>query len=164
MYCTRQVIDGMKAHGRGKIVNIASEAAINAQLKKWDYAAAKAEKLRPVRDAIPLQMIGEPEDIVNAVAFFATDQSRYITGQKLQLRAAGISTRLSGPLPPGIEPDVTHVADWNVARAACDALVSDALTQQWVDASHNARWCRAAARAGRSSRLDKSELRLIRRA
>jgi len=31
----------------------------------------------------PLGFMGEPEDIANAVAFLATDQSRYITGQTL---------------------------------------------------------------------------------
>jgi len=31
----------------------------------------------------PLGFMGEPEDIANAVAFFATDQSRYVTGQTL---------------------------------------------------------------------------------
>jgi acetoacetyl-CoA reductase/3-oxoacyl-[acyl-carrier protein] reductase len=31
----------------------------------------------------PLGFMGEPEDIANAVAFLATDQSRYVTGQTL---------------------------------------------------------------------------------
>jgi NAD(P)-dependent dehydrogenase (short-subunit alcohol dehydrogenase family) len=31
----------------------------------------------------PLGMLGDPEDIANAVAFLATDQSRYMTGQTL---------------------------------------------------------------------------------
>ena len=32
---------------------------------------------------IPMGRIAEPEDIANAVAFFASDQSNFITGQTL---------------------------------------------------------------------------------
>ncbi|AYJ84873.1 SDR family oxidoreductase (plasmid) [Sphingomonas paeninsulae] len=32
---------------------------------------------------IPLGFVGEPEDIAHAIAFFASDESRYITGQTL---------------------------------------------------------------------------------
>jgi NAD(P)-dependent dehydrogenase (short-subunit alcohol dehydrogenase family) len=38
----RQVIEGMIAQGWGRIVNIASEAAVTGAPKNWDYAAAKA--------------------------------------------------------------------------------------------------------------------------
>ncbi|GFZ80919.1 hypothetical protein GCM10010978_22470 [Compostibacillus humi] len=32
---------------------------------------------------IPLNFIGQPEDIANAVLFLASDESRYITGTEL---------------------------------------------------------------------------------
>ena len=32
---------------------------------------------------IPMARVGEPDEIANAVAFFASDQSDYITGQTL---------------------------------------------------------------------------------
>lgn len=51
-----------------------------------------------------------------------------------ELAAAGIHTRLGGVVPPGIEPDGTHVADWDSAIDACDPLVSDELALQWIDA------------------------------
>lgn len=50
-----------------------------------------------------------------------------------ELAAAGIRTRLGGTVPPGIEPDGTHVADWDTAIDACDPLVSDALAHRWID-------------------------------
>ncbi|WP_256597297.1 SDR family oxidoreductase, partial [Pseudomonas sp. FW305-BF6] len=34
---------------------------------------------------IPLQSFGQPEDIANAVVFLATDASRYITGQTINV-------------------------------------------------------------------------------
>ena len=40
--CTRQVVQGMKARNYGRIVNLASESAVNGSLKTWEYSAAKA--------------------------------------------------------------------------------------------------------------------------
>lgn len=51
-----------------------------------------------------------------------------------ELAAAGIQVRLAGDLPAGFEPDGSHVADWDVAVAACDAIVSDDLARRWVEA------------------------------
>lgn len=50
------------------------------------------------------------------------------------LAAAGIHVRLGGPVPPGFEPDGSHVADWPLAIAACDSLVSDEIALRWVEA------------------------------
>ncbi|GAB3628979.1 sugar dehydrogenase [Pandoraea terrae] len=41
------------------------------------------DQLDQVIAGIPMGRIGEPDDIANAVAFFASDQSSYITGQTL---------------------------------------------------------------------------------
>ena len=119
--CSRQVVDSMRQRRRGKIVNIASESAVNGSPRCWDYSAAKAGVIgftralarelapfgvnvnaigpgpvrtramdqlpRAVLDSviagIPMGRIGEPDEIASAVAFFAGDQSDYVTGQTL---------------------------------------------------------------------------------
>ena len=119
MFCTRQVVPGMRERGHGKIVSIASEAAYMGSEGVAEYAAAKngiigltrslARELAPfhvnvnavcpgpIRTAAadklpiwekylaetPMAFAGEPQDIANVVAFFASDQARYITGQSL---------------------------------------------------------------------------------
>ena len=42
-----------------------------------------AEEMRKFRETVPLQRFGRPEDIANAVAFLASDEASYITGQAL---------------------------------------------------------------------------------
>lgn len=52
------------------------------------FAGISAEnpKLRDALErAIPLRRLAQPSDLANAVAFFATDESRYITGQTLSV-------------------------------------------------------------------------------
>ena len=41
------------------------------------------EALKEISDIIPAGYIGEPEDIAYALLYFASDQSRYVTGQIL---------------------------------------------------------------------------------
>lgn len=50
------------------------------------------------------------------------------------LAAAGIQVRIEGDLAAGMEPDGSHVADYDAAVRACDPLVDDAVACQWVDA------------------------------
>ena len=45
--------------------------------------AVPAEMVKKAIAETPLGFMGEPEDIANVVAFLATDQSRYMTGQTL---------------------------------------------------------------------------------
>jgi acetoacetyl-CoA reductase/3-oxoacyl-[acyl-carrier protein] reductase len=112
----------MCARRAGKIVNVASDSAVNGSPQSWDYAAAKAgvigftrtvsrelapfginvnavgpgltrtpnvmnglpaDLVQKVAASIPMGRVGEPEDVANAIAFFASDQSDYITGQTL---------------------------------------------------------------------------------
>jgi 3-oxoacyl-[acyl-carrier protein] reductase len=42
-----------------------------------------AEKLQGRKDRSSLGIVGTPEDIANAVLFFANDKSHYITGKTL---------------------------------------------------------------------------------
>jgi 2-hydroxycyclohexanecarboxyl-CoA dehydrogenase len=50
------------------------------------FASFAGPKLREALSrAIPLQRIGKPEDVANAVAFLAADEAAYITGQTLSV-------------------------------------------------------------------------------
>lgn len=42
-------------------------------------------KMKKYLSMIPMQKIGDPEDVANAVSFLASDQSKYITGQILTI-------------------------------------------------------------------------------
>lgn len=51
-----------------------------------DMTRVLSEDIRnKIIDSIPLKEIGKPKDIANAVAFLASDMSRYITGQILSV-------------------------------------------------------------------------------
>jgi 3-oxoacyl-[acyl-carrier protein] reductase len=60
----------------GVTVNIVSPGPV--QTGYYDNATVKDEERR-----IPLRRIGRPEDIANAVVFFASNQASWITGQRL---------------------------------------------------------------------------------
>ena len=119
MIASRQVVPAMREAGRGKIVNVASNAGMAGEVGLSEYAAAKmgvigftrslARELAPVnvnaicpgvtrtrvlerisdeildgiRKSIPLGFFAEPEDIAAAVAFLASDDARYMTGQSV---------------------------------------------------------------------------------
>lgn len=51
-----------------------------------------------------------------------------------ELAAAGIFERYEGPVPPGIEPDGTHIANLDLAVESCDALVDDEMARRWIQA------------------------------
>jgi 2-hydroxycyclohexanecarboxyl-CoA dehydrogenase len=51
-----------------------------------DVAAGQGEKIiEAMKRAVPMKRLAMPEDIANAVAFFASDQADYITGQTLSV-------------------------------------------------------------------------------
>jgi NAD(P)-dependent dehydrogenase (short-subunit alcohol dehydrogenase family) len=121
LIASRQVVPAMRAAGRGKIVNVASNAGLAGEIGLSEYAAAKmgvigftrslARELAPfkvnvnaicpgatrtrvmdsipeeildgIRRSIPLGYFAEPEDIAAAVAFLASDDARYMTGQSV---------------------------------------------------------------------------------
>ena len=47
------------------------------------HDAMQPERLQELKDSIPMQFVGEPQDVAGVVAFFASDAARYITGQTL---------------------------------------------------------------------------------
>jgi len=119
--CSHEVVSDMKARRAGKIINIASESAVNGSPRSWDYSAAKAGVIGFTRSVarelapfgvnvnaigpgltrtraidempkamidriiadIPMGRVAEPDDIANAILFFASAQSDFVTGQTL---------------------------------------------------------------------------------
>lgn len=123
------VLPGMSERGRGRVVNVASDAARVGSSGESVYAACKAgivglsktlareharqgitfnvvcpgptetplladfmaeagnpEKLAEAfRRAVPLGRLGQPEDLPGAIAFLASDDAAYITGQVLSV-------------------------------------------------------------------------------
>jgi 2-hydroxycyclohexanecarboxyl-CoA dehydrogenase len=123
------VLPGMVERGRGKVVNIASDAGRVGSSGEAPYSACKGglialtktlarelagknirlnvvcpgltetgmleqfmlgagnpEKLREAyRRAVPIGRLGKPEDLPGAVAFFASDDADFITGQVLSV-------------------------------------------------------------------------------
>jgi len=87
--------------------NVVSPAMLITPLSEAFYANAK---LKAQREAIvPLRRIGTPRDIADAVAFFASDRSQYISGEDMLVDGA-VSRSLLGLFPrPGFDR-ADHVA------------------------------------------------------
>lgn len=49
----------------------------------WDNNPPDSERAKRIIDNIPLQRMGEPEDVANAVSFFCDKRSSFVTGQTL---------------------------------------------------------------------------------
>lgn len=121
--CAQALLPGMKAAGRGRIINISSRVALGKELRTA-YAASKAglhgmtktwalelgrhgvtvnaigpgpiktalfDKVNPPGDPrtraiverVPVARLGQPEDVADAVSFFASDRAGFVTGQVL---------------------------------------------------------------------------------
>lgn len=123
MRACRIIAPGMKARGRGRIVNMSSDAALSGDLRLSDYAAAKmgivgftralAQELAPhgvtvnavcpgaiateahnripreTLDALvaatPAGFIAQAEEVGGLVAYLASDEARFITGQTIAI-------------------------------------------------------------------------------
>lgn len=128
IYCTRAVVDDMIAAGKGKIVNISSDAARVGSTGEAVYSACKggvisfsktmarelarytinvnvvcpgptrtrlleevtqgeqgAKVIDAMTRAVPFRRLGTPEEIAAAVAFLASADADFITGQVLSV-------------------------------------------------------------------------------
>jgi 3-oxoacyl-[acyl-carrier protein] reductase len=82
---TRAVLLAMRERGYGRIVNVASGLLFTAaQPGYFAYIASKGAVLGMTRSSdLALKRFGEPEDLVGVVAFLASDDSRFVTGQTI---------------------------------------------------------------------------------
>ena len=84
-------------------VNVVGPGAIHTE----EYQAEGEEGRRKRGETVPLGRVGYPEDVAGAVAFLASDDASYITGQKLYVDG-GMLAQLRSPqvdraLPPGVQ-------------------------------------------------------------
>jgi len=67
-------------------VNCVSPGPIQTDLLTGLYEGEKSKKImQSVAELIPMKRIGNPEEVADAVAFFVSDDARYITGQVLSV-------------------------------------------------------------------------------
>lgn len=121
-YCIKQVLDGMRERGSGRIISMSSIAS-QGNIGQANYSAAKAgiigltktiamelgpknitvnciapsmintdiiktipEKLLASMTAsVPMRRVGEPEEVADLVAYLASDEASYISGQCINI-------------------------------------------------------------------------------
>jgi 3-oxoacyl-[acyl-carrier protein] reductase len=84
-------------------VNVVGPGAIHTE----EYEAAGEEGRRRRGQTVPLGRVGYPADIAGAVAFFASDDASYITGQTLYVDGGVLaqlrSPQVDSPLPDSVK-------------------------------------------------------------
>jgi NAD(P)-dependent dehydrogenase (short-subunit alcohol dehydrogenase family) len=123
MRCSRIIAPKMQVRGKGRIINMSSNAALAGDLRLADYAAAKMgvigftralaremaphgvtvnavcpgavktrahDKIPPATlktlvEATPVGFVAEPEEVAGLVAYMASDEARFLTGQTIAL-------------------------------------------------------------------------------
>lgn len=74
-----------QTHGpRGITVNAVSPGITDTDMNAWLHDSAD-ELVQGVTDMVALRRIGQPDDIADVVAFLASDDARWITGQVLDV-------------------------------------------------------------------------------
>ena len=101
--CCKEAARRMVRQRSGRIINLSSVVALRGNAGQTNYAASKAglNAVAPgfiatdmtavlpeavqaeMTKGIPLGRVGQPDDVANAVAFLAAEQSGYLTGQVL---------------------------------------------------------------------------------
>lgn len=71
----------MEVASRNITVNVVAPGFIDTDMTR----ALNSEQHDAIIQKIPMQKLGQPEDIANAVAFLASDAANYITGQTLHV-------------------------------------------------------------------------------
>jgi len=84
-------------------INVVQPGAIHTE--EYDPQGPKAKARRG--QTVPLGRVGEPEDVAGAVAFFASDDAAYITGQVIAVDGGMLaqlrSPQVDAPLPDSVK-------------------------------------------------------------
>jgi NAD(P)-dependent dehydrogenase (short-subunit alcohol dehydrogenase family) len=67
----------------GITVNMVAPGPIQGTHMFHEIVAASSERETALANAIPVKRLGKPEDVANAVLFFASGESSFVTGQVL---------------------------------------------------------------------------------
>lgn len=101
---------------RGVTANAVAPGFIQTDMTEAVVAAAGKE----IKKKIPARRLGEPEDIANAVLFFAQESSSYVTGQ-IDRRAGGegfhlVDVREESEFTASHLPDAIHLGKGVIER------------------------------------------------
>ena len=69
----------------GITVNMVAPGPIQGTHMFHEIVPAGSERETALANAIPVKRLGKPEDVANAVLFFASGESSFVTGQVLYI-------------------------------------------------------------------------------